>query len=144
MISKGADLTIRDGRGNDPLDDARREGRTSVIDYLINEALVRNFCDTFEDGVFNKGIQYTIGIFHKKFSDLQLSLSTFNGTTQMGYLGGSRYRNVSALAQKTDAVTNTTLVLSSTERIFEVFFSVQELYMHKVVEQLVVTLTSTY
>ncbi|TNV74856.1 hypothetical protein FGO68_gene8723 [Halteria grandinella] len=40
LISKGADLTIRDGRGNDPLDDARREGRTSVIDYLINEALI--------------------------------------------------------------------------------------------------------
>lgn len=57
LISKGADLTIRDSRGNDPLDDARREGRTTVINYLINEALVRNFCNTFEDGIFEKGIQ---------------------------------------------------------------------------------------
>lgn len=56
LISKGADLTIRDGRGNDPLDDARRENRVTVINYLINEALVRNFCQEFEEGIFNKGI----------------------------------------------------------------------------------------
>ena len=56
LINKGADLTIRDGRGNDPLADAMRENRILVIDYLINEALVRNFCDSFEDGIFSKGI----------------------------------------------------------------------------------------
>lgn len=34
--------------------------------------------------------------------------------------------------------------LTSTERIFEVFLSVQELYLHKVIDQLISTLESTY
>jgi ankyrin repeat protein len=70
LISKGADLTIRDGRKNDALDDAKRENRTAVINFLINEALVRNFCDDFEDGLLGNGVKYTIGIFHKKFHDV--------------------------------------------------------------------------
>lgn len=50
-------MNIRDARGNDALDDARRENRTAVVDYLINEALVRNSCTTFEGGIFNNGLQ---------------------------------------------------------------------------------------
>jgi hypothetical protein len=49
---KGADISIKDARGNDPLADARRENRTDVINYLINEAMVRNYCTEFENGFF--------------------------------------------------------------------------------------------
>jgi hypothetical protein len=44
-------LNLRDAIGNDPLDDAKREGHMDVVDFLVNEALVRNFCSHFEDGL---------------------------------------------------------------------------------------------
>jgi ankyrin repeat protein len=47
LISEGADIQIKDARGFDPLDEAIREGRLEVADYLINEALVRNQCVDF-------------------------------------------------------------------------------------------------
>ena len=34
LVAKGGDLSIKDGRGNDPLGDATRENRTATIDYL--------------------------------------------------------------------------------------------------------------
>jgi ankyrin repeat protein len=60
---KGADITIKDARGNDALGDAKRENRTAIVDYLINEAMVRNYCTDFEDGIFSKGMLSAIGVF---------------------------------------------------------------------------------
>lgn len=34
LVSKGANLSIKDARGNDPLADATRENRSSTIQYL--------------------------------------------------------------------------------------------------------------
>jgi glutaminase len=48
LISKGADVNIKDARGNDALADAKRENRTEVIDYLLNEALILVYCLDFE------------------------------------------------------------------------------------------------
>jgi glutaminase len=48
LISKGADVNIKDARGNDALADAKRENRTDVIDYLLNEALILVYCLDFE------------------------------------------------------------------------------------------------
>jgi glutaminase len=48
LISKGADVNIKDARGNDALADAKRENRTDVIDYLLNEALILVYCLNFE------------------------------------------------------------------------------------------------
>ncbi len=48
LISKGADVNIKDARGNDALADAKRENRTEVIDYLLNEALILVYCLNFE------------------------------------------------------------------------------------------------
>jgi glutaminase len=44
LLGNNADIKIKDARGNDPLDEAIREGRLSVADYIINEALVKNQC----------------------------------------------------------------------------------------------------
>lgn len=48
LISKGADVNIKDARGNDALADAIRENRTEVMDYLLNEALILVYCLNFE------------------------------------------------------------------------------------------------
>ena len=48
LVSKGASLNIKDARGNDALGDARRENRTEVINYLVNEALILVYCLDFE------------------------------------------------------------------------------------------------
>ena len=50
LVAKGADLSLKDGRGNDPLADAIRENRTSTIDYLssiIYQSLVTSYCTQF-------------------------------------------------------------------------------------------------
>jgi len=50
LVSKGADLSIKDARGNDPLADATRENRLSTIQYLssiINESLIKDFCSGY-------------------------------------------------------------------------------------------------
>lgn len=72
-------MNIKDSRGNDALDDARRENRTAVVDYLINEALVRNSCHSFEGGIFLNGLRQVISVLHKKFSDLQILVSELIG-----------------------------------------------------------------
>jgi hypothetical protein len=73
LVSKGADLSIKDGRGNDPLADARRENRTATIQYLssiINESLIRGFCSQYHEGLLKQGMQQAVGNFHKKLADL--------------------------------------------------------------------------
>lgn len=77
LVSKGADLSIKDGRGNDPLGDATRQNRTSTIEYLrsiINQSLIRDSCSSFYDGLLKKGIYQMFGVFQKKFSDMQISI----------------------------------------------------------------------
>lgn len=47
LVAFGADLSILDARGNDPIDDAIREGRTEVQLYLrdvADTALIRTNC----------------------------------------------------------------------------------------------------
>ena len=64
LVSKGADLSIKDARGNDPLMDATRENRTSTIEYLssiIYESLIRSDCLDFESGLLKKGISQVFG-----------------------------------------------------------------------------------
>jgi ankyrin repeat protein len=56
LISKGANVNIQDARGNDALADARRENRTEVINYLLNEALILVYCLNFESQLFSKGV----------------------------------------------------------------------------------------
>ena len=59
LVQKGADLSIKDARGNDPLADATRENRTSTIEYLssiVYDSLIRNYCSDFLDGLLSKGI----------------------------------------------------------------------------------------
>lgn len=60
LVQKGADLSIKDARGNDPLGDATRENRTETIEYLssiINESLIRDYCSEYEDGLLLKGMK---------------------------------------------------------------------------------------
>lgn len=76
LVAKGADMSIKDARGNDPLADATRENRTSTIQYLsgiINESLIRGFCSQFYEGLLKQGIMQAAGTFHKKLSDIQIS-----------------------------------------------------------------------
>lgn len=59
LVAKGADLSIKDARGNDPLADATRENRTSTVEFLssiINESLIRDFCSDYESGLLQKGM----------------------------------------------------------------------------------------
>lgn len=130
------------------MDDAKRENRTAVVNYLINEALVRNFCDVFEDGLFDKGVQYTMGIYHKKFHDLQLMLNSIRGnaTAQLMLLKGWKYLNNTRyyIYGKIEDVKDEYSMVTSTDRIFEIFFSSHELYLYKVIEQMVASLALTY
>jgi len=79
LVAKGADLSIKDARGNDALGDAIRENRTAVIEYLssiVYDSVLKDQCSTVYDGLLKKGIQQAFGTFHKKFSDLQFSLQS--------------------------------------------------------------------
>lgn len=73
LVSKGADLSIKDARGNDPLSDAIRENRTSTIEYIssiISDSLIRSSCSSYHDGFLIKGVQQVFGTFNKKHADL--------------------------------------------------------------------------
>ena len=113
LISKGANVNIKDARGNDALADARREKRTEVINYLVNEALILVYCLNFEQGLFEKGIQQVIGIFNRKFADVEILINEAKSPTQLySLLGPKKYQNLS------DGSLD-----SSTKRILQVFIS---------------------
>ncbi|TNV87908.1 hypothetical protein FGO68_gene2105 [Halteria grandinella] len=135
LIQKGANLNLRDTRGNDPLDDAKREGRIEVVDYLVNEALVRNYCSEFEDGLLKKGMSQVIGVFHKKFEDLSITIRSTQNKTRL-----------IDLLSSTQSLKNSTYWLDKTSqlRTFEVFSSTQELYLYKVIHKLIETLQKLY
>lgn len=63
-----------DARGSDPLDDAIREKQSAVVELLIEKALLKDQCKTFENSLFSKGFSSTIGVFNRKFSDVQITL----------------------------------------------------------------------
>ena len=86
LIKYEANMAIRDARNNDALSDARREGRTNVVNYLstiISEEMIHQNCNEFADGLFRKGVQQAIGNFHKRFADLAIKVSS---TTNYGSL----------------------------------------------------------
>lgn len=59
LVAYGADLSILDSRGNDPIEDATREKRYDVEVYLrevADTALIRTNCHQFEQGLLNKGL----------------------------------------------------------------------------------------
>lgn len=73
LISEGADVSIIDEKGNDPLMDAVRENRTATVQYLqsiINEALIKHACSRYQDGILLKGIEQAYGSFFKKMKDV--------------------------------------------------------------------------
>lgn len=73
LVEKGADISLKDYRGNDPLAEAIREKRTATVEYLnsvVAEKMSKNFCQEFEDGLLAKGIYTAFGVFQKRLSDL--------------------------------------------------------------------------
>jgi glutaminase len=59
LVAKGADLSIKDSRGNDPLADATRQNRTATVEYLssiIHDSIIKSQCSDFENGLLSKGI----------------------------------------------------------------------------------------
>ena len=56
LSDSGADLTIEDARGNDPVTDAMREGNKEVQEYLdsvISESIIKQYCSKFANGLFS-------------------------------------------------------------------------------------------
>lgn len=69
-MASGADIKYVDARGNDALDDAIRANEPLIINTLIDKALVKNQCETFEDSIFSNGFSSALGIFNRKFEDV--------------------------------------------------------------------------
>ncbi len=47
LISKGADLTIEDARGNTPFTDAKRENRKEVVSHInkiLTDSIIIDYC----------------------------------------------------------------------------------------------------
>jgi acetyl-CoA carboxylase alpha subunit len=81
----GADLTLRDIRGNDALADARRQKRIVVLNYIntvISDTVIKHYCGNFAEGLLDKGIYQAIGNFHKRFSDLYIKVTIPSMTYQ--------------------------------------------------------------
>lgn len=58
IIAEGAELTMKDLRGNDALADAHREKRIVVVDYIntvISDTVIKHYCSEFGEGLFKKG-----------------------------------------------------------------------------------------
>lgn len=63
-----------DARYHDALDDAIIAGSEIIKSALIERALVKNQCGSFEDSIFSKGFSSVIGIFNRKFADVEITL----------------------------------------------------------------------
>ena len=123
-------MSIKDARGNDPLEDAIRENRTSTINYLNGikyESLIRSFCSDFQNGILRKGMQQALGIFHKKMSDLQLTVASTPSNDLLKYLNSTPGTPPKALTagnmHKNDSA-NQNLALLSQQDIMSFFISV--------------------
>ena len=91
LLAAGADIQNRDARGFDALDDAIREGKPEVINVIIDKALVRDQCKYFENGIFQKGFSSTLGVFNRKFSDVEITVQeTKNKTLLLSLIGAPK------------------------------------------------------
>lgn len=85
LVEHGADISLKDNRGNDPLAEAIRENRSATVEYLnsvVAEKMSKNFCNDFEDGLLSKGIYQAFGVFHKRLADLQIAVNNENDYSQ--------------------------------------------------------------
>ncbi|TNV73067.1 hypothetical protein FGO68_gene16737 [Halteria grandinella] len=89
LLAAGANIKYVDARGNDALDDAIKAGDHKVMSYLIENALVRNQCTSFEDNIFSKGFSSALGIFNRKFEDVEITLQNSKNKTQLLTLIGA-------------------------------------------------------
>jgi len=59
LIREKANYAIRDARNNDAISDAKREGRSNVVEYLESiksEAVIHEHCSDFAEGLLRKGV----------------------------------------------------------------------------------------
>jgi len=59
------------------LSDASREQRLSVVNYIevvMSDSIVLQYCASFGQGLLSSGLQFSIGNFHKRFSDLLIQV----------------------------------------------------------------------
>jgi len=55
LVKQGINITIVDSRGNDAVEDARREDHLMVhifLDDLISNSLIERHCNNFAEGLF--------------------------------------------------------------------------------------------
>ncbi|TNV87853.1 hypothetical protein FGO68_gene5771 [Halteria grandinella] len=138
LIANKANLSIRDARNTNSLQDAVREKRTDVVKYLeaaISETVIEGYCSDFADGILRKGLQQAVGSFHKRFADLQIKISA-----------ASSYQMLLNLLNPTSVTAAQIQILDPYYLVdsLMVYFSYQELYSSQVVERLVTTVKSTY
>jgi len=122
LITLTAHLSIRDLRGNDALDDARREKRTTVINHIntvVSNSVIEVQCSNFSLGLLKKGLQQAIGSFHKKFSNLLIKVE----------------QPLSTLKERMDNLKTGT---------FMQYFTTQELFLHRVIRKYESLMHSTY
>lgn len=115
LLGAGADITAKDARGNDALDDAIREGKTSIVDTLIDRVLVRDQCKTFENSLFSKGFSSAVGVFNRKFSDVEITLQdTKNKALLLSLLGATKIPGQTTNTTVTNSTTNGNKASNST------------------------------
>lgn len=99
LLASGANLANIDARGSDALDDAIREKQAAIVELLIEKALLKEQCKSFENSLFSKGFSSTIGVFNRKFQDVQITLEdTPNKKNLFALLGAAIATNSSGNA----------------------------------------------
>ncbi|TNV87990.1 hypothetical protein FGO68_gene6407 [Halteria grandinella] len=163
LLASGANLKNIDARGNDALDDAIREKQPAIVNLLVEKALVKDQCKSFENNLFSKGFSSTLGVFNRKFSDVQITLDdTPNKKLLLTLLGAKVSTNTNDNTNSNKTTNNSTnstiknsisstytdsqLASSSdtTQRVIQVFFSSQELYIRQVINRQEQILQETY
>lgn len=72
-MANGADTTIDDVRGLDTLDSAKQADSIIICDYIYTSVLTKNYCPKFYNGIFEQGVTAAIGVFLKRFQDMQIA-----------------------------------------------------------------------
>jgi hypothetical protein len=124
---------VTDQYGRNPLDEARREGRFEVVDFLVEHAVLYRTCSQFESGLLAMGYSSAVGSFVKKFEDLKIVQANlgWNRTLLDMLLMPPRFENASA-SQVTGL------------RTFRVFLSIQELYIYQAMKTQIGVFRQTY
>lgn len=130
LLNLGSELSMIDLRGDNALADAQRESRTTIISYitsLVSDIIIKNYCNELGGGLLSLGMLQALGSFQKRFADLLIKVSL----------------PVDTLSDRMSFLVDINPTDGFNASSMQLYFSTQELYLHRIIDQYIDSIGST-